>query len=182
MWRKSCVAGRAVLAAVSLLICCAEFAGADYSYDENVDGDLPHPNTAFVLPFGTPNPNSIDLTVGDNDSDGWILQVDPGETLRAFTLILFYPDVPSYTATFHMYDGPTLADPVLGTLFASFGHELLGVDFLEHFAIGPLGPGQYLFNFWHDNSSGPLMGFDIDMTGLSPVEEGTWAEIKHLYR
>ena len=157
--------------------------GQTTRYDEAVDGDLPHPNAALVLPFGTPNPNTIRF-ITEQNSDGWILQVDPGETLKAFTLTAFIPDNPAYTATFHMYDGPTQSDAVLGTPYASFGGELLGLDFLDHYGIGSLGPGHYLFNFWHDNShpNYPTMVFDINMSGLSPVEESTWAEIKRLYR
>ena len=45
------------LKVLGLLICCAPFASADYVYDEAVDGDLPHPNAAFVIPFdGVPKP------------------------------------------------------------------------------------------------------------------------------
>lgn len=182
MDRNSAAAGLAALCAIAFLAWGASDAIAGFEYDEAVDGDLPHPNSAFLLPFGTPNPNSIRLTVASEDSDGWVLQVDPGETLRSFTLMSFFLNNPSHTATFHMYDGPTQEDPVLGTPYASFGGELLGVDFLDHFSIGALGEGQYLFNFWHDNSDGPTMRFDIDMTGFSPVEAGSWGFIKDLYR
>jgi hypothetical protein len=170
-----------VLAALGLLVWCAPFAQADYVYDESVDGDLPHPNSAFILPFGTPNPNTIAFTV-DDLSDGWILQVDPGETLKSFTLTAFTPDHPHYTATFHMHDGPSLADPVLGIASASFGVDFLDRDFMDFFGIEPLGAGQYLFNFWFDNSPDPTVEFDINMTGLSPVEATTWCAIKSLYR
>ena len=170
------------LAALGLLILCAPFAQADYVYDESVDGDLPHPNSAFVLPFGAPNPNTIGFTV-DDGSDGWILQVDPGETLKSFTMTAFAPSDPAYTATFHMYDGPTQLDPVLGTAWASFDVGFLGVDFMEFFGIEPLGEGQYLFNFWHDSPENyPTVEFDINITGFSPVEAATWAAIKRLYR
>jgi len=172
-----------VLAALGFLVWCAPFAQADYVYDEAIDGDLPHPNSAFILPFGTPNPNTVRFT-SDQGSDGWILQVDPGETLRSFTMTAFAPSDPAYTATFHMYDGPTQLDPVLGTAWASFDVGFLGLDFMEFFGIEPLGAGQYLFNFWHDNShpNYPTVEFDINMTGLSPVEAATWAAIKRLYR
>lgn len=169
------------LAACGLLVWCAPVARADFAYDESVDGDLPHPNSAYVLPFGTPNPNSIRFTV-DLGSDGWILQVDPGETLRTFTLTSFIPNDPEYTATFHMHDGPSESDPVLGIEYASFGTELRGTDFLEHFGIPPLGPGQYLFGFWHDNTPDPTVKFYFDITGTSPVEGRTWGIIKTLYR
>ena len=173
-----------VLAVLGLVVWCTPFAQADYAYDESVDGELPHPNSAFILPFGTPNPNTITLSTDASDSDGWILQVDPGETLRSFTLTAFTPDDPSYTSTFHMSDGPTQSDPVLGTPYASFGIDFLGRDFLDFYGIGALGEGQYLFNFWHDNShpNHPIVEFDINMTGLSPVEATTWCVIKHLYR
>jgi len=167
-------------AALGLLALTALSARAGYLYDELVDGELPHPNEAFIIPFGTPNPNAIRFTV-DEGSDGWILQVDPGETLRAFTLTAFTPDSLGYTATFHMYDGPTQKDPVLGIEWAPFDYTFEGLDFMAHFAIPPLGPGQYLFNFWHDNSDDPTVQFDIDMTGMSPVEESTWASIKSLF-
>jgi hypothetical protein len=169
--------------ALALVIGVAAFAHAGFSYDESTDGDLPHPNEAFLLPFGTPNPNTVRFET-DTGSDGWVLQVDPGETLRSFTMMAYLPNNPSYTATFHMYDGATQDDPVLGTPYSSFGGELLGVDFLDHYGIGPLGPGQYLFNFWHDNSypNYPTMQFDINMTGESPVEATTWAAIRSLYR
>jgi hypothetical protein len=171
-----------VLAVLGLVVWCATLAQAGFAYDEATDGDLPHPNSAFILPFGTPNPNTIRFTM-DVYSDGWILQVDHGETLNSFTMTAFTLNNPSCSATFHMYDGPTQSDPVLGTPYASFGGNLLGVDFLQFYAIGPLGEGQYLFNFWHDNSpSYPTMVFDINMTGLSPVEMATWAAIKRLYR
>ena len=184
MKQSSSGTGLVVLAVLGLVIWCAPFAQADYAYDESVDGDLPHPNSAFILPFGTPDPNTIRFTL-DVSSDGWILQVDPGETLRSFTLTVFTPNNPSYTAAFHMYDGPTQSDPVLGTAYASFGGDFLGRDFLEFYGIGSLGAGQYLFNFWHDNSGPinyPTVEFDIDMTGTSPVEAATWAAIKRLYR
>jgi hypothetical protein len=170
-----------VLAALGLLVWCAPFAQADYVYDESVDGDLPHPNSAFVLPFGAPNPNTITFTV-ESGSDGWILQVDPGETLKAFTMTAFAPSDPAYTATFHMYDGPTQLDPVLGTPWESFDVGFLGVDFMEFFGIEPLGAGQYLFNFWHDNTDNPTVEFDMNITRFSPVEAATWAAIKRLYR
>ncbi len=170
-----------VLAALGLLVWCAPFAQADYVYDEAIDGDLPHPNSAFVLPFGAPNPNTIGFTV-DDGSDGWILQVDPGETLKAFTMTAFAPSDPAYTATFHMYDGPSQTDPVLGTAWASFDVGFLGIDFLEYYGIGSLGEGQYLFDFWFDNTDDPTVEFDINITGTSPVEAATWAAIKRLYR
>ncbi len=170
-----------MLAALGLLVWCVPFARAYYVYDEAIDGDLPHPNSAFILPFGTPNPNTIGFTV-DETSDAWILQVDPGETLKSFTLTTFVPDNPAYTATFHMYDGPSQSDPVLGTAWASFGVDFLGVDFMDFFGIEPLGEGQYLFNFWHDSSPEPTVEFDINMTGFSPVEATTWCAIKSLYR
>lgn len=170
-----------VLAALGFIVWCAPFAQAEYVYDESVDGDLPHPNSAFVLPFGAPNPNTITFTV-DLASDGWILQVDPGETLKAFTMTAFSPSDPGYTATFHMYDGPSQVDPVLGTAWASFYVGFLGFDFMDYFGIEPLGAGQYLFNFWHDNTADPTVEFDIDITGSSPVEAATWGAIKRLYR
>ncbi len=170
-----------VLAVLCLLVWCAPFAQAGFVYDEAVDGDLPHPNSAFMIPFGAPNPNTIRFTV-DLSSDGWILQVDPGESLKSFTLTTFTPSDPAYTATFHMYDGPSQSDRVLGTAYASFGNGLLGIDFMEHFGIATLGPGQYLFNFWHDNSPDPTTEFDINITGVSPVETATWGTIKRLYR
>lgn len=158
------------LAAVGLILFCAPLASAEYEYDEAVDGDLPHPSSAFVIPFGPPNPNTITFTI-DTGSDGWIVDIGPGETLESFTLTDFNPlGNDDYTATFHMYDGPTQGDPVLGTEWASFGSELLGVDFLEHFDIGPLGEGQYLFNYWHDNSNGnwATMEFDLNIVEDSP--------------
>ena len=174
---------RTAVATVALVVLCSALAQAGCLYDERIEGELPHPNAAFIIAFGTPNPNAILFTM-DLDSDGWILQVDPGETLRAFTLTAFTPDSTGYSATFHMYDGPTQKDPVLGIEFAPFDHTFEGLDFMEHFGIPPLGPGQYLFDFWHNNSSPnyPTLQFDIDMTGLSPVEPATWAAIKMLYR
>ena len=103
-----------VLAVLGLVVWCASLTHAGFTYNETVDGDLPHPNSAFVIPFGAPNPNSIRFTV-DLSSDGWILQVDPGESLMAFTLTTFVPNDPDYTATFHMHDGPSQSDPVLGS-------------------------------------------------------------------
>jgi hypothetical protein len=170
-----------MVASVCMLALTALCAQAGYLYDERVDGELPHPNAAFIIPFGTPNPNAILFTV-DEGSDGWILQVDPGETLRAFTLVSFEPDSPGYSATFHMHDGTTVGDPVLGTPYASFNGAFVCLDFMDHFGIPPLGPGQYLFNFWHDNSDYPTVQFNIDMIGMSPVERSTWASIKTLYR
>lgn len=182
MNRTATRTGRTVLAALCLVVWCAALAQAGFAYNESTDGDLPHPNSAFILPFGTPDPNTIRFTM-DIGSDGWILQVDPGETLKSFTMTAFTLNNPSYSATFHMYDGPTVSDPILGTPYASFGGELLGIDFLDHYGIGPLPEGQYLFDFWHDNSpSYPTMVFNISMTGLSPVETATWAAIKRLYR
>jgi hypothetical protein len=181
MKRSSSGTGCVVLAALGFLVWCAPFAQADYVYDEAIDGDLPHPNSAFILPFGTPNPNTIRFTL-DDLSDGWILQVDPGETLKSFTLTAFTPDHPDYTATFHMYDGPSQTDPVLGTAWERFGVDFLDRDFMDFFGIEPLGAGQYLFNFWFDNSPNPTVEFDINMTGLSPVEATTWCAIKSLYR
>ena len=172
---------------VGALVLCLLSGGATASragfvYDEAFDGDLPHPNSAFLIDFGTPGQNLVKFTVSSDDSDGWILQVDPGETLRSFTMTSFSPDSEVYSATFHMYDGPTQEDTVLGVAYSSFSLELEDVDFLEHFGIGPLGPGLYLFDFWHDNSPGPSMVFNIDMTGLSPIEEDSWSWIKNLYR
>jgi len=171
---------------VPVLLCLLAGGGtsarAGFTYDEAIDGELPHPNSAYLLPFGTPGQNLMELTVGNDDSDGWILQVDPGETLRSFTMTSFSPNSETYSATFHMYDGPSQSFPVLGVAYASFSLELEGVDFLEHFGIGPLGPGFYLFDFWHDNSPGPSMIFNIGMTGVSPVERSTWSDIKELYR
>jgi hypothetical protein len=170
-----------MVATIGVALVCVSPASAGYSYDEQVDGDLPHPNSAFLIPFGTPNPNTIAFTL-DVSSDGWILQVDAGETLRAFTLTSFDPDSPYYSATFHMYDGATQQDPVLGVAYAPFDHTFTGLDFMDHFGIPPLGPGFYLFDFWHNNAEYPTVQFDIDMTGMSPVEPGTWASIKNLYR
>ena len=83
-----------------------------------------------------------------------------------------------------MHDGPLTTDPILGTAWASFGYDMLGVDFLDYYEIGPLGEGQYLFNFWHDNSDGhfPTMTFDINMGGPVPVEASSWGDVKVLYR
>ena len=136
-------------------------------------------NAAFVIPFGAPNPNTIRFTI-DVNSDGWIVEIGPDETLESFTLTDFTPDDPTYTATFHMHDGPLVTDPVLGTQYASFGSELLGIDFLDHFDIGPLGEGEYLFNFWHDNSPYPSMEFDLDFWEITAVEATTWGAIKAL--
>jgi hypothetical protein len=71
---------------------------------------------------------------------------------------------------------------VLGTAWASFDVGFLGIDFLEYYGIGSLGEGQYLFDFWFDNTDDPTVEFDINMTGLSPVEAATWGAIKRLYR
>ena len=172
-----------VLTVLGLLVWCAPFAQADYVYDEAVDGDLPHPNAAFVIPFGAPNPNTIRFTI-DVNSDGWIVEIGPDETLESFTLTDFTPDDPTYTATFHIHDGPLTTDPKLGTAnYSSFGIEMLGVDFLDHFEMGALGEGQYLFNYWHDNSPNPTLEFDLNITdGGTPVETATWGNIKALYR
>lgn len=174
---RGCIA----LTVLGLLACCAPFASAAYVYDEAVDGDLPHPNSAFVIPFGAPNPNTIIFTI-DMYSDGWIIDIGPSDTLESFTLTDFSPLNPAFTATFHMHDGPLLTDPVLGTMYASFGSELLGVDFLDHFGIGPLGEGQYLFNFWHDNTPNPSMEFDLDFQDNSSLEASTWGAIKVLHK
>ncbi len=181
MKRSSSGTRYVMLAALGLLVWSAPLAQAGYVYDEAIHGDLPHPNSAFILPFGTPNPNTIGFTV-DETSDAWILQVDPGETLKSFTLTSFVPSDPAYTATFHMYDGPSQGDPVLGELWASFSVDFLGVDFLEYYGIGSLGEGQYLFDFWFDGTPDPTVEFDINITGASPVEAATWAAIKRLYR
>jgi len=174
----------AFVVSACLLALTAASASAGYLYDERLEGELPHPNSAFMIPFGAPNPNAILFTI-DLGSDGWILQVDPGETLRAFTLTDFTPDSLGYSATFHMYDGPTQEDPVLGIEYAPFDYKFEGLDFMSYFGIPPLGPGQYLFDFWHNNAGPqhyPKLQFDIDMTGVSPVEPRTWASIKNLYR
>ena len=168
-----------VLGVLSLLIFCAPLASAAYVYDEAVDGDLPHPNSAFVIPFEAPNPNTIIFTM-DLYSDGWIIDIGPSDTLESFTLTDFSPLTPGYTATFHMHDGPLVTDPVLGTMYASFGIELLGIDFLDHFNIGPLGEGQYLFNFWHDNTPYPGLEFDLGFGETAAVETITWGAIKTL--
>lgn len=182
MKKSASARGFVTLAVLGLLVCFASLAQADYVYDEAIDGDLPHPNAAFVIPFGAPNPNTIRFEL-DLYSDGWIVDIGPGGTLESFTLTGFTPVDPAYTGTFHMHDGPTVGDPVLGTPYSSFGIELLGVDFLAHFGIGPLGEGQYLFNYWHDNSPNPTMEFDLNITGGgTPVETTTWGNIKALYR
>jgi len=167
------------LKVLGLLICCAPFASAAYVYDESVDGDLPSPSAAFIIPFAAPNPNTIIFTM-DLYSDGWIIEIGPGDTLESFTMTHFSPVNPIYTSTFHMHDGPLVTDPVLGTAYASFGSELLGIDFLDHFNIGPLGEGQYLFNFWHDNTPDPSMIFDLGFLDPSPLDATTWAAIKAL--
>jgi len=171
------------LTALGLLVCFASLASADYVYDEAIDGDLPHPDAAFVIPFAAPNPNTIRFTL-DVYSDGWIVDVGPAATLESFTLTGFSPDDPTYTGTFHIHDGPLTSDPKLGTAnYSSFGIDMLGVDFFDYFEVGALGEGQYLFNFWNDNSPNPTMEFDLNITGGgTPVEATTWGNIKALYR
>ena len=181
---KSATARRFMtLTALGLLVCFASLASADFVYDEAVDGDLPHPNAAFVIPFGAPNPNTIRFTL-DLYSDGWIVDIGPDETLESFTLTSFAPLDPAYTGTFHVHDGTLVSDPKLGTAnYSSFGIEMLGVDFFDHFEVGALGEGQYLFSFWHDNSPNPTLEFDLNITdGGTPVETTTWGNIKALYR
>ena len=67
------------------------------------------------------------------------------------------------TATFHIYDGTNAEeDDTLGHAdFSSFGIADVGKNFLTLFSIGWLGPGDYLFNFWHDNSVNPTVQFDM---------------------
>ena len=172
-----------ILLATFVLLTTVPFsASAGYVYNEDVDGDLPHPNMANILPFAAPGPNMITFTL-DLYSDGWIVDVPSGHILESFTLIEFMPNDPTYSATFHMYDGPTQDDPVLGTLWASFSNDMVGVDFLSHYLIHPLGEGQYLFNFWHDgNDNHPTLTFDIGITAPIPVEESTWGSVKAIYK
>jgi hypothetical protein len=90
----------AMLAAFGLLVCCTAFAHADYVYDEAVDGDLPHPSEALIIPFGSPNPDSITFVM-DLYSDGWIVEIGPDESLDSFTLTEFLPlEDPESTAAY----------------------------------------------------------------------------------
>ena len=81
-WKPKAICG---LVAMVFLLGYASWASAAHVYDEALHGDLPHPNKAYVIPFGAPNPNTIKFTM-DLISDGWIIDIKPGESLVSFTL------------------------------------------------------------------------------------------------
>ena len=148
------------LMVVGLVSGCVSLASAGFVYDEAIDGDLAHPDFAVVLPFSAGGVNTISLTV-DLFSDGFIIDIGAGQTLESFTMTAFNVNIGA-SATFHLIAGPdNIEGNSLTTPFASFDGSLMGVDLISHFGSGPQGEGQYLFNFWHDNTADPTMTFDI---------------------
>ncbi|MFC1707949.1 PEP-CTERM sorting domain-containing protein [Planctomycetota bacterium] len=171
--RRRIVTGPALVPEFLVLLLALLLPGvalAGVVYDENTDGDLPHLNSANPIGFGPPDANTLTGTMARWDTDAFVLTVPPGTEWTGFVL----NSASGASADFVVFDGPTMADPqLIDYQVHVWTPANVGEDFLATSGVGPLGEGQYLVGFWHNNTFAIDYTFDLQFSPATVPEPGT---------